>query len=74
MRKLAWHYPRQRKSLRLHKQPANLRASNRFGRARKLEIHIIYSVLLHSSVKTAMIYLHILDRPGAGAPSLLDLD
>ena len=31
------------------------------------------SLLGHSSVESTMIYLHILDRPGAGAPSPLDM-
>ncbi|MFN0126768.1 MAG: tyrosine-type recombinase/integrase [Verrucomicrobiales bacterium] len=37
------------------------------------DIRTLQSLLGHSSVETTMIYLHILDRPGAGAPSPLDL-
>jgi site-specific recombinase XerD len=37
------------------------------------DIRTLQSLLGHSSVETTMIYLHILDRPGAGAPSPLDM-
>ena len=37
------------------------------------DIRTLQSLLGHSSVETTMIYLHLLDRPGAGAPSPLDL-
>jgi integrase len=37
------------------------------------DIRTLQSLLGHSSVETTMVYLHLLDRPGAGAPSPLDL-
>jgi integron integrase len=37
------------------------------------DIRTVQSLMGHSSVETTMIYLHILKRPGAGAPSPLDL-
>lgn len=38
------------------------------------DIRTVQSLLGHASVETTMIYLHIIKRPGAGAPSPLDLD
>ena len=38
------------------------------------DIRTVQSLLGHSSVETTTIYLHTLKRPGAGAPSPLDLD
>jgi integrase len=39
-----------------------------------IDIRTVQSLLGHTSVETTMIYLHIMKRPGAGAPSPLDLD
>lgn len=38
-----------------------------------IDIRTVQDLLGHSSVETTMIYLHVLQRPGAGAPSPLDL-
>ena len=38
------------------------------------DIRTVQTLLGHSSVETTMIYLHVVKRPGAGAPSPLDLD
>ncbi|MFN5579156.1 MAG: integron integrase, partial [Akkermansiaceae bacterium] len=38
------------------------------------DIRTVQSLMGHSSVETTMIYLHVMKRPGAGAPSPLDLD
>jgi integron integrase len=38
------------------------------------DIRTVQSLLGHVSVETTMIYLHVMKRPGAGAPSPLDLD
>ena len=38
------------------------------------DIHTVQSLLGHASVETTMIYLHVMKRPGAGAPSPLDFD
>lgn len=38
------------------------------------DIRSVQSLLGHASVETTMIYLHVMKRPGAGAPSPLDLD
>jgi integron integrase len=38
------------------------------------DIRTVQSLLGHASVETTMIYLHVMKRPGAGAPSPLDLD
>jgi site-specific recombinase XerD len=37
------------------------------------DIRTVQSLFGHSPVETTMIYLHLLNRPGAGAPSPLDL-
>jgi site-specific recombinase XerD len=37
------------------------------------DIRTVQNLLGHASVKTTMIYLHVMKRPGAGAPSPLDL-
>ena len=37
------------------------------------DIRTVQDLLGHASVKTTMIYLHVMKRPGAGAPSPLDL-
>ncbi len=37
-------------------------------------IRTVQSLLYHADVSTIMIYLHVIKRPGAGAPSPLDLD
>ena len=38
------------------------------------DIRTVQDLLGHSDVSTSMIYLHVMKRPGAGAPSPLDLD
>jgi integron integrase len=38
------------------------------------DIRTVQTLLGHASVATTMIYLHVMKRPGAGAPSPLDLD
>ncbi len=38
------------------------------------DIRTVQSLMGHASVETTMIYLHVMKRPGAGAPSPLDLD
>lgn len=38
------------------------------------DIRTVQSLLGHASVETTMIYLHVMKRPGAGAPSPLDFD
>jgi site-specific recombinase XerD len=38
------------------------------------DIRTVQDLLGHSDVSTTMIYLHVLKRPGAGAPSPLDFD
>ena len=37
------------------------------------DIRTVQTLLGHSSVETTMIYLHVIKRPGAGAPSPLDI-
>jgi integrase len=36
------------------------------------DIRTVQDLLGHASVETTMIYLHVMKRPGAGAPSPLD--
>ncbi len=38
------------------------------------DIRTVQLLMGHFSVETTMIYLHVMKRPGAGAPSPLDLD
>jgi len=38
------------------------------------DIRSVQSLLGHASVETTIIYLHVMERPAAGAPSPLDLD
>ena len=40
---------------------------------RGTDIRTLQELMGHSDIATTMIYLHLLDRPGAGAPSPLDL-
>lgn len=37
------------------------------------DIRTVQDLMGHSDVSTTMIYLHVLQRPGAGGPSPLDL-
>ena len=37
------------------------------------DIRTVQDLLGHSDVSTTMIYLHVIKRPGAGAPSPLDI-
>jgi site-specific recombinase XerD len=37
------------------------------------DIRTVQSLMGHASVETTMIYLHVMKKPGAGAPSPLDL-
>jgi integron integrase len=39
-----------------------------------IDIRTVQTLLGHASVATTMIYLHVMKRPGAGAPSPLDFD
>jgi integrase len=38
-----------------------------------VDIRTVQTLMGHESVETTMIYLHVMKRPGAGAPSPLDL-
>jgi site-specific recombinase XerD len=38
-----------------------------------VDIQTVQSLLGHSDVSTTMIYLHVIKRPGAGAPSPMEL-
>ncbi len=38
------------------------------------DIRTVQSLMGHANVETTMIYLHVMKKPGAGAPSPLDLD
>ena len=38
-----------------------------------IDIRTVQDLLGHTDVSTTMIYLHVLKRPGAGAPSPMDL-
>jgi site-specific recombinase XerD len=38
-----------------------------------IAIRTVQSLLGHANVSTTTIYLHVIKRPGAGAPSPLDL-
>jgi site-specific recombinase XerD len=37
------------------------------------DIRTVQSLMGHAHVETTMIYLHVMKKPGAGAPSPLDL-
>ena len=37
------------------------------------DIRMVQSLMGHAHVETIMIYLHVIKKPGAGAPSPLDL-
>jgi len=38
------------------------------------DIRTVQDLMGHASVETTMIYLHVMKRPGAGAPSPLDFN
>ncbi|MCX6873724.1 MAG: tyrosine-type recombinase/integrase, partial [Verrucomicrobia bacterium] len=37
------------------------------------DIRTVQDLMGHASVETTMIYLHVMQRPGAGGPSPLDI-
>ena len=37
------------------------------------DIRMVQSLMGHAHVETTLIYLHVMKKPGAGAPSPLDL-